>query len=210
MRRRRLFTLMGACALAGCSKTPAPPELAPEPPAAEASGVKLAAMRDAVAAGKGASALGHLGDPDVVVRRGAILAVGTEAAVGPESLFGSLHDPDAEVRELAASALRSRGLSATQVSLARQFAHPDPAERLALLNDLAGGAVASPGPWLAQLAADREPAVRLGAARVASELGLKAPWIAAIAARDPDPAVRNLAAYYRDSESGVAAAGHAE
>ena len=215
---RLIAALAASCGLWGCSKStaPEPPAESPAPaavaqaPATLAPEIKLAAMREAVAAGRGASAVKHLRDPEVSVRRGAILAVAPDAGVGPEELFASLHDGDAEVRELAASALRSRGLSPNQVSFARQFSHPDPAERLALLNDLAAGAVPNPGPWLVRLGEDPVPAVRLGAARVASELGLKSPWIARLATGDADPAVRALAAYYRDHGDAVARTGHAE
>lgn len=212
---RRLVTLAwlvsGTCFGCGQSAPPGVAAVAPaDPPqsAAPTPADKLDAMRRAVAAGRGAAAIDHLHDADATVRRGAILAVGPEAGVGAEALFQCLHDADAEVRELAASALKSRGLSPNQVSFARQFSHPDPAERLAVLNELAAGAVANPGPWLVRLGEDPVPAVRLGAARVASELGLKSPWIAKIARDDADPAVREWAAYYRDAAPDVTRAGH--
>ena len=220
----RLFAAL-LCALCGsvlgCGSS-APPEVTsvspPEPPqneipqspAVATSADKLEAMRRAVAAGNSASAVEHLNDADVTVRRGALLAVGPESSVGAEMLFQCLHDADGSVRELAVSALKSRGLSLTQVSFARQFSHPDPAERLAVLNELAAGAVSNPGPWLIRLSEDPVPAIRLGAARVASELGLKAPWIARIARNDADPAVREWAAYYRDTPGSVTSVGHRE
>ena len=221
---RRLFT---ACAcflsgtVAGCGSS-APPEVAavapaesppvevPATPPSPSPAEKLEAMRQAVGEGHAAGCLKYLHDADATVRRGAILAVGPEANVGAEELFKSLHDADGEVRELAVTALRSRGLNLNQVSFARQFSHPDPAERLAVLNELSAGAVANPGPWLARLGEDSVPAVRLGAARVASELGLKAQWVGQIARDDADPAVREWAAYYRDAAGEVARVGHRE
>lgn len=220
---RRRVTAAALCLLhgvvGGCGQpaTPAvvaidsaePPPAAPSAPPAS-SEAKLLAMREAVRAGRGGTATAYLKDADATVRRGAVLAVGPDAAVGPDELFGCLHDSDAEVRELAGLALRSRGLSGNQVSFARQFSHPDPAERLAILNDLADGAVANPGPWLARLAEDPVPAVRLGAARVATQLELKAPWIAALARADGDPTVREWAGYYQGKRGDLERTGHAE
>jgi hypothetical protein len=151
-----------------------------------------------------------LSDPAAEVRRAAMLAIGPAAdgshpAVGDEALFRWLHDPDPEVRELCAAALKTRGLDAAQVHLARQLTHPDPAERLKLLVDLrwAGEAVKDPGPWLERLSRDPDPAVRLGAARVGFESRLVfAGWLDRLADQDPDPTVRKWAGYYR----GLAAA----
>lgn len=156
-----------------------------------------------------------LNDAEPAVRRAAMLAVGpapegTTAVVGDEDLFRWLHDPDPEVRNLCEAALNSRGLDAAQVQLARQLASPDAADRLRLLVDLqwAGDAIRDPGPWLERLSRDPDPAVRLGAARVAFERRLTfAGWLDQMAEADPDPTVRHWAGYYRGLAATVKPAG---
>jgi hypothetical protein len=156
-----------------------------------------------------------LNDPEPAVRRAALLAVGpvpegSAEVVGDEELFRCLHDPDPEVRNLCEAALNSRGLDAAQVQLARQLASPDAAERLRLLVDLqrAGDAIRDPGPWLERLSRDPDPAVRLGAARVAFERRLMfAGWLDRMAEADPDPTVRQWAGYYRGLSAAVRQAG---
>jgi hypothetical protein len=152
-----------------------------------------------------------LNDPDADVRRAAMLAVGpadesVATVIDDESLFRWLHDPDDDVRDLCRSALRTRGLDAEQVLLARQLTHPDPAERLRLLLDLhgAGDVIRDPGPWLERLSRDSDPAVRLGAARVGCECRLTfTGWMDRLADRDTDPTVRHWASYYRKQAATV-------
>jgi hypothetical protein len=152
-----------------------------------------------------------LNDAEAEVRRAAMLAVGPaledgNPVVGDEELFRWLHDPDADVRDLCQAALMSRGLDAAQIQLARQLTDPNPAERLKLLVDLrwAGAAVRDPGPWLERLSRDPDPAVRLGAARVAFECRLVfAGWLDRLATQDPDPTVRRWSGYYRDRSAAV-------
>ena len=156
-----------------------------------------------------------LDDPDAEVRRAAMLAVGpadetAAAVIDDEALFRWLHDPDPEVRELCGTALRTRGLDAEQVLLARQLTHPDPGQRLKLLLDLptAGDAVRDPGPWLERLSRDPDPAVRLGAARAGCEYKLTfAGWMDRLADQDADPTVRRWAGYYRRQAAAVRQAG---
>ncbi len=179
------------------------------------AGVKRAAVRQAHVVGLKADVVPLLADADPAVRRAALLAVGPAADDGttvatPEELFRCLHDGDGEVRDLCAAALASRGLDLGQISLARQLTHPDLAERLGLLGDLATGAagVTDPGPWLERLSRDADPAVRLGAARVAAESRLHfAGWVDTLAAADADPTVRRWAGYYRDQAAAVRQSG---
>jgi hypothetical protein len=159
-----------------------------------------------------------LDDPDAAVRLAAMLAVGPNTGDGPpavddETLFKWLHDPDAEVRELCASALRSRGLEDDLIALAEKLTSPDPADRLRLLLDLrsAGETVRDPGPWLERLGRDPDPAVRAGAVRVGFESRLVfAGWADQLADADPDPTVRRLAGYYRGLSAAVKQAGAEE
>lgn len=174
-------------------------------------GVKRAAVRQAHFVGLKGDVVPLLADADPAVRRAALLAVGPAGddgagVVTAEELFRCLHDADGEVRDLCATALASRGLELGQISLARQLTHPDLAERLALLGDLAAGSVgvADPGPWLERLSRDADPAVRLGAARVAAEGRLHfTGWVDALATADADPTVRRWAGYYRDQAAAV-------
>jgi len=161
---------------------------------------------------KEAAALLH--DPSAEVRLHVVMAVAhatddRAAVVTPEELFPMLHDADADVRNACTTALRTHGLTLTQVSLARQLTHPDAAERLLLLNDMAdANLVTDPGPWLERMSKDADPAVRLGAARTAAELNVKsASWMAELAANDPDPLVRRWSAYYRDRSPSLRTAG---
>jgi hypothetical protein len=159
-----------------------------------------------------------LHDPEAIVRRAALLAVGpatddSDVVVEDEVLFPWLHDPDGEVRELCAAALRSRGLTDDQVALAARLASPHPADRLQLLLDLrsANGAVRDPGPWLERLSRDPDPAVRAGAVRVCFETRLAlTEWANHLAAADPDPTVRRLAEYYRGLASAIGQTSHSD
>lgn len=142
------------------------------------------------------------GSPDV--RRAALLAVGPPSDDAPladdDALFRLLHDPDADVRDLCESTLIARGATAEQVGLARKLSSPDPTERLGLVLDLswAGDSVRDAGPWLERLSRDADPAVRIGAARVAYEARLEfVSWADRLASSDPDPTVRRLAGFYR-------------
>lgn len=167
---------------------------------------KAAACRFALRFDLASAVVPLLSDADASVRTAAVLAVGPagagegENAVSDEWLFRLLSDSDADVRSVTAAALGTRGLDDRQIALARKLAHADPAERLSLLIDLrwAGDAVKDPGPWLARLAKDGDPAVRAGAARAAVECGCSsADWVNDLAERDPDPLVRMVANHFR-------------
>jgi hypothetical protein len=119
-----------------------------------------------------------------------------------DALFARLHDP--ATRAAAEAELRQRGRTDDQIQLGRQLASPDPADRLRLLLDLsAGDGVNDVGPWLERLSRDPEPAVRLGAARLACECKVVyAGWLDRLADADPDPLVRQWAGYWRDKAKG--------
>jgi len=143
--------------------------------------------------------------PEPEVRRAAMLVVGpvmegNRSVIDDEDLFRWLHDPDHEVRDLCTAALYSRGLDPVQVLLAKQLADPNPAERIKLLADLrfAGDTISDVGPWLERLSRDVDPAVRLGAARVALDSKLVfVGWVERLAESDPDPTVRKWVRYFR-------------
>lgn len=180
---------------------------------------KLAAMRLALhpQAQLMAAVVPLLSDATVEVRRAAVLVVGPAhehmEAVPAETLFPCLHDADTEVRALATSALKSRGLDAMQMELARKFSSPNTRDRLQLLLDLAleVEAVPDPGPWLDRLSRDPDPAIRAATARVAFERKLSyTAWLDRLAESDPDATVRRLATWYRQRCTPVQAAGYVE
>jgi hypothetical protein len=175
---------------------------------------KAAACRFAVRFDLESAVVPLLNDANADVRKAAVIAVGParggEAIVSDESLFRLLSDSDAGVRAVTAASLGTRGLDDSQIALARKLAHADPTERLSLLFDLrwAGDTVKDPGPWLARLAKDADPAVRAGAARVAAESGSSsADWVNDLADRDPDPLVRLVAGHYRLRQGDVVPVG---
>lgn len=144
-----------------------------------------------------------LQDPDVEVRRVAVLALGpvrdgSQPAVNDDGLLRCLHDSDSEVRRLAEMGLRSRGRSPRDIRLGRRYAAPEPAERQKLLIDLAYEEELDVSVWLERLTTDADPAVRAGAARLAAErktnLGGR---LEQMGRSDPDATVRQIAEYYR-------------
>ncbi len=183
-----------------------------------APAVKVLALRLAAkSGGLVAESAQLLRDPDAGVRLAAVVVLGPvhgDAAplVGEEELAGLLNDPDPAVAREVADALTARGLSPSQVAMAKQLRHPDPAERLSLLVDLAQGAAPDAGPWLERLSRDPDPAVRLGAARVAGESRSRRPgWLARLAESDADATVRHWAGYYlKQTRSDVTPASHLE
>ncbi len=77
------------------------------------------------------SVVGLLRDPAAEVRQAAILAVGpANQSVPDEGLLPSLHDSDPDVRRLAESALRGRGLQPKHIELGRLLTHPNHQTRL--------------------------------------------------------------------------------
>lgn len=134
---------------------------------------------------------------------GAASATDGDAVLSDEELFRWLHDADEGVRKICRDALVARERSEGEIALGRRLTHPDPTERLKLLLDLRyDDEVTDPEPWLERLSRDAEPAVRAGAARVATELAtarnLSSPaWVGRVADTDAHPTVRFVAAYYR-------------
>jgi len=144
-----------------------------------------------------------LNDPEVEVRRAAVLALGpirdgAMAVVTDEELLHCLHDADPEVRRLCEMGLRSRGRSPRDIYLGRRYTAPDPAERQKLLLDLADEDNLDVTVWLERLTNDADPAVRAGAARVAVERRADLhDRLEQMSKSDPDGTVRRIADYYR-------------
>jgi hypothetical protein len=161
--------------------------------------------------------VGLLGDPAVEVRRAAILAVGpADQVVREEGLLPSLHDADPEVRRLCEAALRGRGLRPEHLRLGRLLTHPNPCQRLRVLDYLrplleeeraARASDLDPGLWLRRLSHDPSPAVRAAALRMMSQQTLVdlSDRIDQMARNDPSPSVCQLAQFYRKHQRRTAA-----
>lgn len=137
-----------------------------------------------------------LKDPDADVRRSALLAVGAlPQVVSDEELLPWLHDADAQVRELCATVLQSRGLRERDVELGRLLTHPNIGERLKLLSALKDeDADVDIGVWLTKLSQDAAPAVRAATARVWAERPVAsfAARVREMATADPDLTTRQI------------------
>jgi hypothetical protein len=65
-----------------------------------------------------------------------------------------LHDPDADVRLLCETVLRSRGFQGKHLKLARLITDPRPSVRLQVLEYLESDTDLEPGVWLRRLSVD--------------------------------------------------------
>jgi HEAT repeat protein len=141
-----------------------------------------------------------LRDPDVQVRRAAVLAVGpAEQVVRDEGLLLCLHDHDAEVRRLTEEALKGRGLQPDHLRLGKLLTHPTATQRLRVLDYLADENFKfDTGLWLRRLSHDPSPAVRAAALRMMSQqthIDLS-DRLDQMASSDPSPTVAQLARFY--------------
>ena len=113
-----------------------------------------------------------LKDPVPEVRGAALLAVGPadEKVVSAKSLLPVLHDDDPEVRRACEDVLRiDRHLSPQSYQIGWCLYHPDPAQRLNVLDHLQRGADVEPGVGACAKCCYESPAVRLAAVRVMSQ-----------------------------------------
>lgn len=192
------------------------PAFAPRCRAAVADGLKAAEPETRLAAARlaihpdiklRAELVPLLAAPEAEVRGaalfGAAAAVDGEFLLSDEELFRWLHDADAGVRKICRDALVARERSEGEIALGRRLTHPDPTERLKLLLDLRyDDEVTDAEPWLERLSRDPEPAVRAGAARVATEVAAarnqsSPAWVARVADADAHPTVRFVAGHFR-------------
>ena len=170
----------------------------------EAPAVRLRAVQASVHPGMDVQAevAALLRDSAPEVRRAALLAVGPadEDIVPAKSLLPMLHDADAEVRKACENVLKTnRRLSPACYKIGWQLYHPDPAERLNVLDCLQHGADVEPGVWLRELSHDDSPAVRLAAARAMSQQDLVdlSDRLEQMAEGDPSPTVCQMAKLYQ-------------
>ena len=149
-------------------------------------------------------AVARLNDPEPEIRRAALLIVGPGSDTGMDALdteriIAYLHDPDDVVREICSSCLKTRGLSESDVRMARRLTHPEPRERLELLLDLRRERGTDDlNRWLERLSRDSNAAVRLGSARVAAERRVVdfGDRLREMSRDDPDGTVRRQAEFY--------------
>jgi len=140
-----------------------------------------------------------LRDEDARVRRAAVVAVGpSEQSASHEALLPCLHDPDAEVRQLAEDALKGRGLTPEQLQLGKLLSHPSAMQRLRVVDRLMASEDVDTGVWLRRLSHDPSPAVRAAAVRLMSQQTAidLSDRIDQMARSDPSEAVAYLARYY--------------
>jgi HEAT repeats len=170
----------------------------------EAPAVRLHAVQASVHPGMDVQAevAALLRDSASEVRRAALLAVGPadEDIVPAKSLLPMLHDADAEVRKVCENVLKTnRHLSPACYKIGWQLYHPDPAERLNVLDCLQRGADVEPGVWLRELSHDDSPAVRLAAVRAMSSQDLVdlSDRLEQMADSDPSPTVCQMAKLYQ-------------
>lgn len=151
--------------------------------------------------------VGSQRDPDAVVRDLALAAVAPyEDVAETEALLPLLHDPDPEVRATCEHALRSRGLTPSQVRLARQMTDPQPTVRAGVPAQITDFPELDVGLWLERLSRDPSPAVRAAVIRSAAEQGSPQLMarVANLAENDPSPTVRQIASYYLPKPAGTA------
>ena len=145
---------------------------------------------------------GLLKDPAPEVRRAVLLAVGPEEEkkVPAKSLLPVLHDADPEVRKVCEEVLRNnRRLSPLCFKIGWRLCHPDPMERVNVLDYLQRGTEIEPGVWLRELSHDGSPAVRLAALRVMSQQDVVdlSDRMDQMADDDPSPTVCQMARLYQ-------------
>jgi len=179
---------------------------------AEAPAVRLRAIQLSLSPGMDLveHVTGLLNDPDVGVRRAAILAVGpADKVVLDDMLLPSLHDPDPEVQRLCESALKARGLGPEHLQLGRLLTDPQPQERIKVIDKLRRAADLDRGIWLRRLSHDPAPSVRVAALRVMDEQQLAdlTDRIDQMAQQDPSETVKYLAHIYLQRSRKAAANG---
>jgi hypothetical protein len=134
-------------------------------------------------------------DPSAMVRRVALLSIGSEEELlNEDDLLPLLHDPDEEVRRLCEGALRGRGLKETHIHLGRLLTDAHPRNRLDVLQHLHEADDLRPELWLQRLSQDKSAAVRAGAIRYAFDAAIDLQErVRQMSQTDPDATVRQNA-----------------
>ncbi|AGA25433.1 HEAT repeat domain-containing protein [Singulisphaera acidiphila] len=130
------------------------------------------------------------------VRRQVMISfAGRRALLTEEALLKRLYDPEAGVPETAEAILKTRGLTAEQISLGKMVYHPKPALRASVIPLLRDRTDIDPVVWFLLLTRDSEPSVRASA--VEALAGRLSPEVrerlAEMASSDQSPQVRQAA-----------------
>lgn len=167
--------------------------------------VRMAAVRLAVVPALRAHDLlpplvvGGTPDSSPEVRQLVLLALGEhDTLLGTDDLCKFLHDENAQVRQVCERALRARGLSARQITLARLVNDPRPAARAEVPALVLQTPELDTVMWMEKLTRDPAPAVRAATARAlgtAPAQRLEA-LLRQLAERDVDPTVQEIARYF--------------
>lgn len=108
-------------------------------------------------------------DSNPTVRQLAILALGEyDKLLSTDELCRFLLDPDTDVRTMTQRALRLRGLSARQITLAGMIQDPSPSLRAELPMIVMDSTEIDTHQWMERLCRDKSPAVRAAAAKALS------------------------------------------
>lgn len=133
------------------------------------------------------------------VRHLVLLALGeNETLLNTDTLCQLLQDSDAEVRGVCERALRVRGLSSAQVSLAKRMHDPQPLVRAELPDLLLGLSESDILLWMERLAKDPSPAVRAAAIRAMGSIGdLRfESMLRQVTEKETDATVREIALFF--------------
>jgi hypothetical protein len=159
------------------------------------------ANRPTIARGPGSAAGEAATATTIASRRPAAVPDGRLERLPAIEVMRLLHDAAPETVAAAEAALYDRGLTATQVRLARQLTDPDPSVRSRLIDLLPELPGCDSRPWLYWLSTDDHADVRLAALTVMATSGdpdlLRR--VEAVARRDRDPRIAALAERVRES-----------
>lgn len=138
-------------------------------------------------------------DPAPEVRQLALLALGEqETLLSTDDLCKFLHDENGPVRQVCERALRARGLTDRQITLARLVNDPRPAARAEVPALVLQTPELDTVVWMEKLSRDPAPAVRAATARAMGQepnQRLDA-LMRQLADRDADPTVQAIARYF--------------
>src|SRR5262249_17989245 len=118
-------------------------------------------------------------------------------------LLPLLHDPAIDVRILCEKTLRSRGLTAQQIDLARLMTDAEATVRARVPAKVLECPDLDTHVWMDRLSRDPSPAVRAAVVRTVGEVADERlrDRMREMAGNDPSPTVRELAGYYMTHRS---------
>jgi hypothetical protein len=138
-------------------------------------------------------------DPAGEVRALALLALTAhDELLATDELLPFLHDPSEAVRGVCERILQSRGLTPTDIQLARRMTDPHPGVRAKVPAQVFEFPDLDTRVWLERLSRDPSPAVRAAVLRASCEFGETRMYerLREMAETDPDQTVRQIAEHY--------------